>query len=299
LQLLVGERRMRVLIVGCGYVGRRAAALVYERGDSVHAMTRSPARAAEWQALGWRPVVADVMQPETLVDLPTVDLAIYSVGYDRQSGVPKRDVYVDGLRNALRAIEGRCGRIVYSSSTSVYEQSSGEIVNEDSPAEPDTDGGRICLKAERALANWSNGAGRDTTTMIIRFAGLYGPGRLLARSESLRSGAPLAGRADAWLNLIHRDDAARLAVTIGERGRSGRTYLGVDDEPVRRTDFYTRLAELVGAPPPTFDGSAIANGRGSATGLNKRCDGSRIRGELGFGFDFPTYREGLASALRT
>jgi nucleoside-diphosphate-sugar epimerase len=238
------------------------------------------------------------MQPETLVDLPTVDLTIYSVGYDRQSGVPKRDVYVTGLTNALSALAGRCRRIMYVSSTSVYGQSSGEIVNEDSPTEPDTDGGRICLEAEQALADWSNGAGRDTATMIVRFAGLYGPGRLLARSESLRSGEPLTGRADAWLNLIHRDDAARLAVTIGERGRKGRTYLGVDEEPVRRVDFYTRLAELVGAPPPTFDWSAPSDGRGSSTGLNKRCDGGRVREELGFRCEFETYREGLMAAVR-
>jgi nucleoside-diphosphate-sugar epimerase len=290
---------MRVLIIGCGYVGRHAAALLRERGNSVHAMTRSPARAAEWQAFGWRPVVADVMRPETLVDLPMVDLAIYSVGYDRQAGVPKRDVYISGVTNALSALAGRCARITYVSSTSVYGQSSGEVVDEDSPTEPDTDGGRICLEAERALADWSNGAGRDTATMIVRFAGLYGPGRLLARSESLRSGEPLAGRADAWLNLIHRNDAARLAITIGEYGRNGRTYLGVDEEPVRRVDFYTRLAELVGAPPPTFDGSSPPTGRGSSTGLNTRCDGSRIRGELGFRCDFPTYRAGLASAVRT
>jgi nucleoside-diphosphate-sugar epimerase len=288
---------MRVLIVGCGYVGKRAAALLQERGDAVFAITRSPERTAEWQQQGWQPVVADVMRPETLVGLPLVDLVIYSVGYDRQSGIPKRDVYVDGLRNVLRSLEGRCGRIAYASSTSVYGQSSGEIVNEDSPAEPDSDGGRICLEAEQALADWASASGHQTEVMIVRFAGLYGPGRLLARSEGLRSGEPLAGRAVAWLNLIHRDDAANLAIALGERGRRGQTYLGVDEEPVHRMDFYSRLAELIGAPPPTFDETARPGGRGSSSGLNKRCDGGRIRDELGFRFDFPTYREGLASAV--
>lgn len=287
---------MHVLIVGCGYVGQQIARLLHERGDCVHATTRSPAHASEWLAHGWRPVVADVTRPDSLAALPDVDLVIHCVGYDRHAGISKRDVYVDGLQNVLAALDGRCKRFVFVSSTSVYGQSSGETVNEDSRTEPDSDGGRICLEAERLIGQWSSAPERRVDAIAVRFAGLYGPGRLLARTEGLRAREPLAGRADAWLNLIHRDDAARLAIAIGEQGRGGGVYLGVDKEPVRRGDFYSRLAELVGAPEPIFDANEIG-ARGSSTGLNKRCDGTRTWQELGFQFAFPTYREGLASSV--
>jgi nucleoside-diphosphate-sugar epimerase len=287
---------MRVLIVGCGYVGKQVARLLHDRGDCVYVTTRSPVRASEWLACGWQPVVADVTQPDSLAALPTVDLVIHSVGYDRHAGIPKRDVYVDGLKNVLTALDGRFERFVFTSSTSVYGQSAGETVDENSPAVPDADGGRICLEAEQVIGQWSSTATKRVNFMIVRFAGLYGPGRLRARMEGLRAGEPWAGRADAWLNLIHRDDAARLAIAVGERGRGGGTYLGVDEEPVRREDFYARLADLVGAPEPIFDPNETG-ARGSSAGLNKRCDGTRTQQEFGFQFDFPTYREGLDSSV--
>ncbi|MBX3443447.1 MAG: SDR family oxidoreductase [Planctomyces sp.] len=286
----------RTLIFGCGYVGARIARRLREDGWEAYAVTRSSERAEEWTRAGWQAIRADVTQPETLADLPEVDVLYFAVGYDPRGAATRQQVYVDGLSNVLRAMTGRCGRVVAISSTSVYGQQHGEEVDEDSATTPAGESGEVCLAAERALWDWASGAGQGSATMLLRFAGLYGPGRLLARLDALHRGVTMPGRGDAWLNLIHAEDAARLAIRCAERGRAGRTYLGSDQEPVRREEFYRQLAELAGAPPPAFDPDADG-ARGSARGLNKRCNGSRTRDELEFRFEFPTYREGLADAL--
>lgn len=288
---------MRILIFGCGYVGRRAAGFLAADGHTVHAVTRSFPRAAEWEARGWKPIVADVMRPESLAALPTVDIAIYAVASDRLSNVSKRDLAVTGLSNALRSITGACGCVVFVSTTSVYGQTDGEIINEESPTEPVSDSGRIALDAERVFARWREEEGRGTAAVTLRLAGLYGPDRLLARIGQLREGSPLAGDGDAWLNLIHRDDAARLAIKAARIGRDQSLYLGCDNEPVRRREFYACLARGIDAPEPVFDPALAGPDRGSSKGLNKRCSNQRIRAELNFRCAFPTYREGLADAL--
>ena len=287
----------KILIVGCGYVGARVASLLKAAGNEIFAVTRSSERAREFAARGWTPIVADVTAPAAIAGAPPIDAMLYAVGYDRTAGVPKRQVSVDGFRRVLQVSAGRCPRVVAVSSTSVYGQSNGELVDESSPTEPMAESGQICLDAERELWKWRATQPAGVTACLIRFAGLYGPGRMLARAESLRAGTPMSGRGDAWLNLIHGDDAAALAVAALERGHDGATYLGVDREPVRRRDFYLELASRLNAPPPTFTGVVEPGGRGSESGINKRCVNPATQRELGIELAFPTYREGLKDAV--
>ena len=74
------------LIVGCGYLGSRVARRWIEAGNRVWAMTRSPARAAEFAAAGIEPIVADVTKPDTIRGLPDVATVFWAVGFDRTGG---------------------------------------------------------------------------------------------------------------------------------------------------------------------------------------------------------------------
>jgi nucleoside-diphosphate-sugar epimerase len=276
---------MRKLIFGCGYLGQRVAAAWQAAGDDVHVVTRSTARAAEFQARGWIAHVADVCEPSTLADLPDVDTVLFCVGYDRAAGRDQRAVMVDGLANALAALNGRFEHWLYTSTTSVYGQQSGEWVDESSPSEPTQLGGQCCLQAERLL----------TSATVLRLAGLYGPGRLLARIETLRRGELLADNPDGWLNLIHVDDAVAAILAVEEHESAGETYLVCDNQPVARREYFAQLATLVGAPPPRFDASQPA--RQGAGGLNKRCSNRKLREQLGWTPRYPTLAEGLPAAL--
>jgi nucleoside-diphosphate-sugar epimerase len=271
------------LVIGCGYLGRVIAARWRAAGHRVFATTRSPQRAEEIRALGLDPVLCDVLQPATLDALPkTVDAVVHCVGFDRAAGVERRRVYVDGLANVLIALEGSAGRFLHVSSTGVYGQSDGAEVDENAATAPQEESGRVMLEAERLLLDRMPG-------IVLRFAGIYGPGRLL-RARELRAGEPLAADPDNWLNVIHVEDGATAVVDAAERGRKGAIYNICDDNPVRRRDFYTRLAEVLGAPPPRFIAPPASEH------VNRRIVNRHMKEELGVVLRYPGYREGLPAS---
>src|SRR5690242_11012547 len=108
---------MSTLIIGCGYLGRRLAALLLQGGGRVLGTVRSPSRAGEIAGLGIEPVIADVLQPESLRELPRADRVFYCVGFDRSAGAAMRSVYVDGFQNVLDVLPPSVERLVYASST--------------------------------------------------------------------------------------------------------------------------------------------------------------------------------------
>lgn len=290
---------MQKLIIGCGYLGRRVAAAWLDAGHEVTALTRSQTNAAELSRLGITPVLGDVCDSQSLAALPPAQSVLIAVGFDRTAGRSQHEVYVEGLRHVLNQVVGRCERLIYISSSSVYGQSAGEWVNESSPCEPVQSGGQCCLAAEeliRAALPSLDAANRARLSAnVLRLSGIYGPGRLLSRVESLRAGEPLSGRGDAWLNLIHVDDAASAVLACEERGQPGATYLITDDRPIRRDEYYGQLASLIAAPQPTFlDGQPAQRGSG---GLNKRCSNEQARAELGLTLRYSSITAGLPHAL--
>lgn len=278
-----------VLVIGCGYLGRRVADAWQRMGRHVLAVTRS--RAEELSAAGFEPIVADVLHPDSLPTLPPVDTLIYAVGLDRRAGHSMRDVYVRGLENVLESLARHHAipeRFLYVSSTSVYGQSDGQEVDETADTRPVDDSGRVVLEAETLLRS------RLPEAIVLRFAGIYGPGRLL-RKQPLLAGQPLMGDAEKWLNLIHVADGATAVLAAEASGRSGETYNIADDSPVRRRDFYTHLAELLHAPAARFEPHPIDST--IPLEANRRIVNRKARTELGFRPRYPSYVEGLAASL--
>jgi nucleoside-diphosphate-sugar epimerase len=130
--------------------------------------------------------------------------------------------------------------------------------------------------------------------VILRLTGIYGPDRVLTRVAALRDGLPLAGSPDAWLNLIHVDDAAAAVVAAARQPQPEPLYLVTDDRPCTRGEYYTELSRLVNAPPPTFDPAQVPR---HGQGLNKRCRNQRIKRSLGLQWQCPTFVEGLRASL--
>lgn len=270
------------LILGCGYLGRRVAARWVAAGRRVFAVTRR--NADPLAALGIQPIMGDVLDPATLRGLPRVGTVLYAVGMDRTQGRTMHEVYVNGLGHVLDTLPAP-DRFVYVSSTGVYGQTGGDWVNEASPTEPAEESGRVVLEAERLLRV------RLPAAVVLRFAGIYGPDRLL-RKQALLNGEPLVGDADKWLNLIHVADGVKAVLAAEARATPGETYNVADDTPVTRRAFYTHLAKLLGAPPAAFDH------RPEPGASNRRVSNAKARAQLGFVPTYPSYREGLAAAVR-
>ena len=282
--------RVDKLIIGCGYLGRRVAAEWLRQGSAVAALTRSPERAAELRDAGIVPLLGDVTRSNSLDALPAAGTILYAVGFDRTAGHARRAVSVDGLANVLHTLGPRAERWIHVSSTSVYGQSAGEVVDEASPTEPAQENGQVCLEAEQLVRRLV------PQSIILRLAGIYGPGRLLRRLHELSSETPIPGNPAAWLNLIHVDDATAAVVAANSRGPDGSTWLVCDERPIPRRDYYELLARLATAPPPVFAtecGACVEH----AVDLNKRCSSRRIRSELGLVLRYPTIADGLPQAL--
>ncbi len=284
---------MSKLIFGCGYLGHRVARRWLADGDAVYAVTRSQHRAAELAERGLRPVVADITRPDTLRDLPIADTVLFAVGFDRAAGHAIYEVYANGLRHVLHALPVASGPVIYISSTGVYSQNDGSWVDEDSPCEPDREGGRACLAAEQILRAHPRGA--DAT--ILRLAGIYGPGRI-PRIADIRAGKPLPAPSEGFLNLIHVDDAADIVVAAARARVAGQQiYTVTDGHPVERRVYFQEAARLAGAPPPRFDEGLASDAKRARGTTSKRVRNDRMLRELAVTLRYPTFRDGLAATF--
>jgi nucleoside-diphosphate-sugar epimerase len=193
-------------------------------------------------------------------------------------------LYREGLRN----LQQRFGRsqIVLVSSTSVYAQKNGEWVNEESPAEPLHERGRILREAEElALA----GGGR-----VARLAGLYGPGRSALLRRVQESEASIDEDDDRFVNQIHRDDAASALRAIARSVTPGSQVWNVaDDRPFLLSECYRWLGHKLGRPLATTAPATAPRKRGES---NKRVSNSRLR-KLGWAPRYPSFEEGMEKSV--
>ncbi len=279
------------LIVGCGYLGRRVARQWMAAGHAVAGLVRSAASAESLAREGVRPIVADVTQPSSLLDLPVAETLLYAVGYDPAGGASRRAVYVDGLRTVLDAVSPEVRRAILISSTGVYAEQDGAWVDESTPCQPSRESGRALLAAEGVLAAHPLGE----RGIVLRLAGIYGPGRLPRRAE-LATGEPLPIAAGECINLIHVEDAAAAVLAAEKYAQAPRTYLVSDGHPVRRREYFAELVRQIGLPPPLFRDPLPAEERGRRGG-DKRVNNARMLAELHVKLAYPTYREGLAAAV--
>ncbi len=283
---------MSKLIFGCGYLGRRVARKWRDAGDEVFVVTRSSSRAAELERDGYRPIVADVIRAASLVNIPVVETVLYAVGHDRDAGASMHDVYVEGLRSVLDALSEAIGKLLYISTTGVYGQSNGDWVDEDSPCEPRREAGRAFVEAEQVLTSHR----LASRAVILRLAGLYGSGRI-PNAADIRAKRPVASMQDAFLNLIHVDDAVTIVLAAERRAVAPRVYAVSDGHPVKRRAYYEELARLLDALPVRFTAPPADSPTGMRAGSDKRVKNARMLAELGVSLRYPSYREGLAAIV--
>ncbi|WP_435094704.1 NAD-dependent epimerase/dehydratase family protein [Halorubrum sp. N11] len=294
---------MRVVVVGCGYVGLELARQLSERGHAVTGVRRSDAGLDAIESVGEGEVEAaraDATDPASLAVLPDADAVVFAASSGGRGAAAAREVYVDGLRNVIEAYGKRAAtpdRLVYTSSTGVYGDHGGAWVDEETPIEPTTEKTRVLAEAERTALETTSEFGIDGT--VARFAGLYGPERY--RLERYLDGPVTAG----YLNMVHRDDAAGAVRYLLEADRArDDAVLVVDDEPVDKHVFADWLADACGVPRPAKRSKEerIADGDLSAAAerrirTSKRCSNERLRA-LGYEFAYPTFREGYRDAVR-
>ena len=286
---------MKCLIVGCGYLGVALGAALVQRGHEVWGMRRTTEADALLAGVGIRPVHADVTQPGWWRHLPQgVDWAIYCAAPGDGQWASYCSVYGSGVRQAIVEL-GRLGvrKVVYASSTGVYGQSAGEWVTEESPTEPPDEKGRLLLAAETA---WLETAGADWESVtVLRISGMYGAGRGYYLRRFWEGPGLGPGEKDRWVNQVHRDDVVGAVICALERAVGLAVYNVTDDEPVPLGQIFAWLEARTGrlAPAPSTEDAP----RRHRPAGNKRVANARLKTELGWRLQYPTFREGYEREL--
>ncbi|NNC55499.1 MAG: NAD(P)H-binding protein [Pseudomonadales bacterium] len=277
----------RLLWVGCGKLGAYSCARLLDAGWNVTATRRSQQRLAELP-LGVQGLVLDALDANSqtaLVQTPW-DAVVITLSAASNAEAYRR-VYVEGTAALLAALQHNPAKphILFASSTSVYAQSDGSTVDEQSATEPQGYSGRCMLEAEALLA------ASALPATSIRFSGIYGGGRSNHLLNVLRDGRICPRQPVHFSNRIHSADCAKVFAHLLARAVNGKAlaslYLACDGASAALREVMEWLARQQGIDPAQLRDD-YRPGRGG----NRRCVPRRLQQE-GFHFSYPSFREGF------
>ncbi len=288
-----------VMIFGCGYVGTALADALMQQGVRVGALTRNPDRAARLRQAGVSELVVADLDGDSWSDTLSGSYASVVNCVSSAGGglAGYRKSYIAGQQHILEWVHGQnINSYVYTSSSSVYAQDGGILVDEgaDTSGAPAT--GQILLESERLVEAQAH---LYPAWYVLRLSGIYGPGRHFLLTQLREERGLIPGRGDYHMNMIHRDDcvSAILAALTGV-APSG-IYNICDDQPALKEEVMGALVQRLGLPMPEFDPQNIPPRLQRRGGRmpDRVISNQKARAQLGWSPSFPTFREGYAALL--
>ena len=271
----------RIAVLGCGYVGAEFARQARAAGHDVLGVVRSIDSRDRLRAEGLAAEAFDLFAGDWSALPAAFDVVVYAASTGGGGPEAYALAYDVGVKRALAwAAAVGAQTFVFTSSTGVYRQDDGRIVDEESVVggAPTAD---AILGGERAVLNSGFAKAR-----VLRFGGLYGPGRHHLVDQLRRGEHVIGGRVDHYINYLHRDDAASALLAALVAGPDGaRVYNVGDGCPVTKEALARWIAKRLGQPAPVFDPSAPAGPRvakGGRTQPSRIVATGRIRAELGW-----------------
>jgi nucleoside-diphosphate-sugar epimerase len=267
----------QVLIVGCGFVGLATARLFARRGWQVTGCTHSAESAASLAGEPFPVLAGDISDRtavEKLAEIGSVDVIVHCASSGRGGAEQYQRVYLEGAQHLTAVFPS--ATLVFTSSTSVYAQTDGEWVTEDSPAEPQRETGRI-LRETEDLVVAHNG-------IVTRLAGIYGPGRSVLLRKFFDGTATIEGDGTKWINQAHRDDIASALVHLVTANARGIFNVN-DDCPLPQRKLYACLSQRFNRPLPPSGPIDLNRKRGWT---NKRVSNVKLCA-LGWQPRYPTF----------
>lgn len=285
------------LIIGHGDIGRRTAELLNRRCDHVTLVGRQGGTVEE-VSLQTR-LIADLDKPGSLVHLPLTSGRILYLAPPPPSGDVdlRMHNFCDELTRRLPELPQG---IVYISTSGVYGNCDGDRVDEKRPVNPQTDRARRRVDAEDVLRRW--GASHRVPVVILRVAGIYGPGRLPV--QRLKQGMPVLQPEQApFSNRIHADDLARICLAALDRVEQGGVFNVCDGERARMSDYFITVAKIFDLPSPRLISLEDAEQELSSEMLSylnesRQLSNDSLLKELNINLLYPTLESGLRSIKR-
>jgi nucleoside-diphosphate-sugar epimerase len=285
-----------VLIVGCGDIGVRVARLLQQADATVSGLARSDSSAGRLRAHDIEPVMGDLDDAASLIDLPTAGkLVLYF------APPPGGGPHDSRMRNFCHAVDSKQlpVRVVYMSTSGVYGDCGGEWVSETTPVNPQTSRAQRRAHAETTLREW--GTIHDVPVVILRVTGIYGPGRLpLAR---VQQGHPILREEESPpTNRIHADDLAAVCAKAAEIAAGGEIFNVSDGQPGTMTQYFNAVSDLLGLPRlPQVDMAEAKQVMNpmmlSYLTETRRMDNRKMVEQLGVTLMYPDLESGLKNVV--
>lgn len=280
---------MKVLILGCGYTGKRLAQWVTRQSVAVHVTNRSGTAIADLSA----PVFAFAYTAGDAKLLP--DSAFQDVTHVLSTIAPDAQG-IDPVAASLMPTLQRLNLewFGYLSTTGVYGDTQGAWVTEESPVVSQN------LRSQHRVNIEATFLQSGLPTHIFRLPGIYGPGRNIF--ERLRAGtANHIHKPGHVFSRVHVDDIVQaLWLSMGSPN-PGSIYNVADNEPSEPSTLIIEGAKLLGITPPPSQSLDLATLSPMAASFWQECrrvSNQKIKQELNIQLLYPTYREGLAACLQ-
>jgi nucleoside-diphosphate-sugar epimerase len=289
------NERAHVLIVGCGYVGRRLAHAL-QTEYQVTATTRSAERAAALKGAGIEASILDLDRVRSSSQIPERldQAAIFYLAPPPGSG--ESDLRLDRFFQ-IATVPPQT--FVYLSTTGVYGDTKGALVDESTPVRPITDRARRRVSAEEMVRVWCTE--RHVRRVVLRVPGIYGPGRLPL--ERLRKAEPTLREEDAGVtNRIHVDDLVAACVAAVRNPEARGVYNVTDGTAHSSTQFLDRVAAIAHLPAPprvSMDEAQLTFSPERLSFLNesRRISNDRMLVNLGVRLRYAQMDEGIRQAV--
>lgn len=276
-----------VLILGCGDLGERLATRLPPDQYRVVGVRRSPP--ADTPPLTYRQ--GNLHDPQVMNRLlaEPAEIIVITMTPDERSDAGYQRAYVDTCARLVSGLKERQQNprlILFVSSTSVYGQQDGSWVDETSPTEPDGFSGKRLLEAESHIRT------SGFPHCILRFSGIYGPGRTRLIDQVRQGRAVLSG---AYTNRIHADDCAGVLAHVIDKARHNQQpdtlLIATDSTPAPMAEVVNWLAMHLKVDRAVFAPDQVDRERG-----NKRCSNQRLL-HSGYHLLYPGYQQGYAALL--
>ena len=268
----------RLLLIGFGDIAHRTAAKL-PQGVDMRTVSRSNG--------------FDLDRPETLRSISGwADAVLHCVPPPAEGTADPR---TEALLAALETGGILPSRLVYISTSGVYGDCGGALVDETRPVNPQTPRAVRRVDAEARLMQW--GKLHDIAVTVLRAPGIYAADRLPV--ERLVQGIPvLADNEDVYTNHIHADDLAAIALAALDGDTPTGVYNASDDSQLKMGAWFDLIADRMGLKRPERVSRGEAATRIPASMLSfmdesRRLDNSRMKTLLGVRLRYPTVHEGV------
>lgn len=300
---------MRIVVTGAtGAIGRATVPRLIAAGHDVVGLYHQPS-SSEWlRHRGVEPQHVDLFDPHQMDEvLCGAEVAIHlatSIPPVAKMAKARHWAMNDRLRadatRVLTAAAHRVGvrQVIVESITFNYVDRGDHWISEDDPVSSVFTPTASALVAEHWVDHF---AARGGVGVTLRFAQLYGPGRVSAGVvAALRSRKiPLVGNGHNYVSSIHVDDAGA-AVVAALSATSGIYNVG-DDQPLRIRDRLELQARAVSAPEPRRVSIGLASllvGKAAhQLTVSQRVLNRRLRERTGWTPTHPSIRDGWATVL--